>query len=50
MGESVLLVPPLVEPGHPDYAQIHTIIAAVERFVVTDKPSGYMAWWAAWVG
>ncbi|HZB41020.1 MAG TPA: LCP family protein [Ilumatobacter sp.] len=41
IGESVGLVPPLVEPGNPDYAQIRTIIDAVERFVVTGEPSGY---------
>ena len=41
IGESVGLVPPLIEPGHPDYAQIRTIIDAVERFVVTGEPSGY---------
>lgn len=43
IGESVGLVPPLIQPGHPDYAQIRTIIAAVERFVVTGEPSGFAA-------
>jgi LCP family protein required for cell wall assembly len=43
IGESVGLVPPLVTPGNPDYAQIRTIIDAVERFVVTGEPSGYAA-------
>ena len=43
IGESVGLVPPLIEPGNPDYAQIRTIIDAVERFVVTGEPSGYAA-------
>jgi LCP family protein required for cell wall assembly len=43
IGESVGLVPPLIEPGHPDYAQIRTIIDAVERFVVTGEASGYAA-------
>jgi LCP family protein required for cell wall assembly len=43
IGESVGLVPPLIQPGHPDYAQIRTIIDAVERFVVTGEPSGYAA-------
>jgi anionic cell wall polymer biosynthesis LytR-Cps2A-Psr (LCP) family protein len=41
VGESVGLVPPLVQPGNPDYAQIRTIIDAVERFVVTGEPSGF---------
>lgn len=43
VGESVGLVPPLIQPGHPDYAQIRTIVDAVERFVVTGEPSGYAA-------
>jgi polyisoprenyl-teichoic acid--peptidoglycan teichoic acid transferase len=43
IGESVGLVPPLIEPGNPDYAQIRTIIDAVERFVVTGESSGYAA-------
>jgi LCP family protein required for cell wall assembly len=43
VGESVGLVPPLIEPGNPDYAQIRTIIDAVESFVVTGEPSGYAA-------
>ena len=43
VGESVGLVPPLIEPGHPDYVQIQTIVDAVERFVVTGEPSGYAA-------
>lgn len=43
IGESVGLVPPLIQPGHPDYAQIRTIVDAVERFVVTGQPSGYAA-------
>jgi LCP family protein required for cell wall assembly len=39
--ESVGLVPPLVEPGSPDYDQIHTIVDAVQMSVVTGQPSGY---------
>ena len=41
IGESVGLVPPLIQPGHPDYAKIRTVIDAVERYVVTGQPSGY---------
>ena len=43
VGESVGLVPPLIEPGHPDYSQIRRIIDAVERFVVSGQPSGFAA-------
>jgi len=39
--ESVGLVPPLIEPGSPDYATIRQIIDAVQRAVVTGQPSGY---------
>jgi hypothetical protein len=41
IGESVGLVPPLVQPGNPDYAQIRSIVDAVEGFVRTGTPSGY---------
>ena len=39
--ESVGLIPPLVEPGSPDYAQIRQIIAAVQQGLITGNPSGY---------
>ena len=39
--ESVGLVPPLIEPGSPDYAQIRVIIEAVQQAVQTAHPSGY---------
>jgi LCP family protein required for cell wall assembly len=44
IGESVGLVPPLIEPGNPDYDQIRTIIDAVQNFVLTGQPSGFAAW------
>ena len=40
IGESVGLVPPLVEPGSPDYAQIRRIVNAVEQYVLTGESSG----------
>jgi polyisoprenyl-teichoic acid--peptidoglycan teichoic acid transferase len=43
IGESVGLVPPLVEPGSPDYARIRTIVDAVENYVSTGQPSGFAA-------
>jgi LCP family protein required for cell wall assembly len=39
--ESVGLTPPLISPGDPDYAQIRTIIDAVQLAVVSGTPSGY---------
>ena len=39
--ESVGLVPPLIEPGSPDYAQVRVIIEAVQQAVQTAHPSGY---------
>lgn len=39
--ESVGLVPPLVEPGSPDYAVIKQIVDAVQAAVVAGTPSGY---------
>lgn len=39
--ESVGLVPPLVEPGRPDYEQLQEIVAAVRTAIVTGEPSGY---------
>jgi hypothetical protein len=41
IGESIGLVPPLVEPGRPDYDRIRAIVDAVERYVATGEPSGY---------
>lgn len=41
IGESVGLIPPLIEPGNPDYTQIRVIIAAVQQSVITGQPSGY---------
>jgi LCP family protein required for cell wall assembly len=43
IGESVGLVPPLVNPGSPDYAQIRAILDAVENYVRTGQPSGFAA-------
>ena len=39
--ESVGLAPPLIQPGSPDYDQIHIIIDAVQTAVVTGQASGY---------
>lgn len=39
--ESVGLNPPLVTPGNPDYAQIQSIIDAVQLAIVSGSPSGY---------
>lgn len=39
--ESVGLVPPLVEPGDPDYDTIRDIVADVRTAIVTGEPSGY---------
>jgi len=39
--ESVGLTPPLIEPGDPDYAQIRSIIDAIQLAIVTGSPSGY---------
>jgi hypothetical protein len=41
VGESVGLIPPLIEPGSPDWERIHEIIDAVERYVATGQPSGF---------
>ncbi|MAT03832.1 MAG: hypothetical protein CL424_02155 [Acidimicrobiaceae bacterium] len=41
--ESVGLIPPLIEPGNPDYDTIRTIIAGVQNAMVTGTPSGYGA-------
>ncbi len=39
--ESVGLVPPLVKPSRPDYAQIDRIVAEVMLAIVSGQPSGY---------
>jgi LCP family protein required for cell wall assembly len=39
--ESVGLVPPLITPGSPDYAQIRAIIDAVQLAVVSGELSGF---------
>jgi LCP family protein required for cell wall assembly len=39
--ESVGLVPPLIEPGSPDYAVIRQIFDGVQAAVATGTPSGY---------
>jgi LCP family protein required for cell wall assembly len=39
--ESVGLIPPLIEPGNPDYGQIRTIIAGVQSAMATGNASGY---------
>jgi LCP family protein required for cell wall assembly len=39
--ESVGLAPPLVTPGSPDYAEIATIVAGVQRALVDGVPSPY---------
>ncbi len=39
--ESVGLIPPLVEPGSPDYAQIRQIITAVQQGLISGNPSGF---------
>ena len=41
IGESIGLVPPLVEPGRPDWAQVRAIIDGVENYVRTGQPSGF---------
>jgi LCP family protein required for cell wall assembly len=41
IGESIGLVPPLIEPGNPDWAQVRAILDAVEQYVRTGTPSGY---------
>jgi len=41
IGESIGLVPPLIEPGNPDWAQVRAIIDGVQRYVLTGEPSGY---------
>lgn len=41
IGESIGLIPPLIEPGDPDYGQIRSIIDAVQQFVLTGQPSGF---------
>jgi anionic cell wall polymer biosynthesis LytR-Cps2A-Psr (LCP) family protein len=41
IGESIGLIPPLVEPGNPDWDQVHTIIDAVQTYVRTGQPSGF---------
>jgi LCP family protein required for cell wall assembly len=41
IGESIGLIPPLVEPGNPDWNQVHTIIDAVQTYVRTGEPSGF---------
>jgi LCP family protein required for cell wall assembly len=41
IGESVGLVPPLIEPGSPDFARVHAIVDAVQNFVLTGTPSGF---------
>ena len=43
IGESIGLIPPLVEPGRPDWDQVHTIIDAVQTYVRTGTPSGFAA-------
>lgn len=39
--ESVGLIPPLIEPGNPDYARIRTIVAGVQNALATGNPSGF---------
>jgi LCP family protein required for cell wall assembly len=41
--ESVGLVPPIVEPGRPDYDTIRGIVDDVQRSIVTGEPSGWDA-------
>jgi LCP family protein required for cell wall assembly len=41
IGESIGLAPPLIEPGHPDIAQVRAIIDAVQNYVLTGTPSGF---------
>ena len=41
IGESVGLIPPLIEPGDPDYAQIRVIIDAIQQSLISGQPSGY---------
>ena len=41
IGESIGLIPPLVEPGRPDWDQVHTIIDAVQNYVRTGTPTGF---------
>ncbi len=41
--ESVGLIPPLIEPGSPDYAVIRQIVDAVQAAVVAGVPSGFGA-------
>jgi anionic cell wall polymer biosynthesis LytR-Cps2A-Psr (LCP) family protein len=40
--ESVGLIPPLIQPGSPDYAVIRQIIDAIQIAVVSGTPSGYV--------
>lgn len=39
--ESVGLIPPLIEPGSPDYDQIRQILIAVQQGVISGNPSGF---------
>ncbi len=39
--ESVGLVPPLIQPGSPDYGQIRQIVDAIRSSVVTGNPTGF---------
>ena len=39
--ESMGLVPPLVNPAHPDYDALAKIVGRVQSALVTDQPSGY---------
>jgi hypothetical protein len=41
IGESIGLVPPLIEPGNPDWTQVRAILDDVEQYVRTGTPSGY---------
>lgn len=41
IGESIGLTPPLVNPGNPDWDEVHAIIDAVQHYVLTGVPTGY---------
>jgi LCP family protein required for cell wall assembly len=41
IGESIGLIPPLITPGHPDWALIQSIIDAEQHYVLTGEPTGF---------